>query len=121
MTSPTDIGIVQGYLSVGTDEAFAKAVSLVGEQEDRNERAHAETAVGGMLQDFERDEDTSRLRDELAELRQTVATLTGRLTQLESRPMSAPQELVAKGYAQTTPANSARVSPQIRSCPGRCF
>lgn len=109
MVSPVDIGIVQGFLAVGTPESFAKAVSLVAEQEDRNARAHAETVVGGMLDNFEQAEDTHNLRDELTDLRQQIATLTGRLVQLESRPTSAPQEIVAKGYERTSaPSSSAK-------------
>ncbi len=38
-----------------------------------------------------------------------MATLTGRLTQLESRPVSAPQEIVAKGYDRmSAPASTAK-------------
>lgn len=109
MNNPTDIGIVQGFLAVGTRESFAKALSLVAEQEDRNARAHTETAVSGMLDGFDQAEDTQNLRDELTDLRQLVATLTGRLVLLESRPTSAPQEIVAKGYERTSaPSSSAK-------------
>lgn len=53
-------------------------------------------------------EDTQSLRDELADLHQQIATLTGRLVQLESRPMSVPQqEVVAKGYQQPTSTSSS--------------
>lgn len=109
MTNAVDIGIVQGFLSVGTQESFAKAVSLVGEQEDRNERAHAETAVGGMLEDFGEAENTQNLRQEVATLSRSVTTLTGRLDRLESRPGATQQEVVAKAYTRTdTPSSTAK-------------
>jgi polyhydroxyalkanoate synthesis regulator phasin len=107
MVNPVDIGIVSGFLAVGTKESFAKALSLVTEQEDRNARAHAETAVNGVLDDFDAAEDTQSLRDEVTDLRQQVATLTGRVAQLESnsalaRSASAPQQVIAKGYEYTS-------------------
>jgi len=111
MVNPVDIGIVSGFLAVGTKESFAKALSLVTEQEDRNARANAETAVNGMLDDFDHAEDTQSLRDEVTDLRQQVATLTGRVVQLESNASrayaaSTPQQLVAKGYERTSTPSS---------------
>ncbi len=106
MTSAVDIGIVQGFLSVGNQESFAKAVSLVADQENRNQRAHAETAVNGMLEDYGEAENTQNLRQEVATLSRTIATLTGRLDRLESQPSSVQQEVVAKAYDR----NSASAS-----------
>ena len=102
MTNPNDIGIVSGYLAVGTQEAFAKAAQIVGDQMDRNDAAHAVGVIDGMTRDFERNDDLHELRGALEALRQDFAGLLDRIDRLERAPSAAPTQVVAKAQGGRT-------------------
>lgn len=101
-SNPVDIGIVSGYLAVGTHEALVKAVDLVGQTEERIERTNADTPLNGLADQFGLGDDTTeQLQGALEALRQDVATLLGRITRLESNQAAThPTQLVAKGFTR---------------------
>ncbi len=104
-SNPTDIGIVSGYLAVGTHEALVKAVDMVGQAEERIEQMNASTNLTGLASEYGLGDDTvERLTAEVAQLRDVTAALLRRVGQLEFTNTAAPQmtsPVVAKGYAST--------------------
>lgn len=102
MSNPIDIGIVSGFLAVGTDEAVAKAASLVAEQTRRNDAVHATAVVDGVTADLGRGNDLEELRGALNALRQDFTGLLDRINRLERAQSAAPMmPVVAKAEGRT--------------------
>lgn len=103
-SNPTDIGIVAGYLAVGTHEALVKAVDMVGQAEERIERMNTDAGLAGLASEYGLGDDTvERLTAEVAQLRDVTAALLKRVGQLEFNTAAPPMTtaVVAKGYAST--------------------
>lgn len=104
-SNPTDIGIVSGYLAVGTHEALVKAVDMVGQAEERIEQMNANTGLTSLANEYGLGDDTvERLTAEVAQLRDVTAALLRRVGQLEfttAAPTQMTSPVIAKGYAST--------------------
>lgn len=102
MSNPNDVGVVSGFLAIGTDEAVAKAASLVAEQTHRNDTVHAAAVVDGVTADLGRGDDLEELRGALDALRQDFTGLLDRVDRLERVPSAAPTQVIAKAQGGRT-------------------